>query len=264
MNSLKSFKQIINWQTFIILSLSISSTYFCRAFNFTADFPLTLVGIAVVFPLVFSINSAYRRRETALNHYGILKGNGRAIYFASRDWIEEPDAEKMKVLKNVLGQLFDSINQYLHSENDDHLVEEKYVLDNFRKLSLAIKGFRTQGMSGSEVSRNNQYLNKMLIAFEQLKHIYQYRTPLTLRAYSTVFISILPIIYGPYFANVTMGNSIGMAFILPFLFSIILVSLDNIQEHLENPFDKLGEDDVYINAEKFMNSLSSKGISLPE
>ena len=99
---LRSFKNILNWQTLIIIILSSVATYICRIFNFTADFPLTLVGIAVVFPLVFSINSAYKRRETALSHYGNLKGNGRAIYFASRDWIENPSKEKMENLKVVL------------------------------------------------------------------------------------------------------------------------------------------------------------------
>ena len=39
---------------------------------------------------------------------------------------------------------------------------------------------------------------------------------------------------------------------MPVLLSVILVSLDNIQEHLENPFDQIGEDDVIINAEKFL------------
>jgi hypothetical protein len=34
-----------------------------------------------------------------------------------------------------------------------------------------------------------------------------------------------------------------------------LVSLDNIQEHLENPFDQIGEDDIMINAEAFLERL---------
>ena len=39
------------------------------------------------------------------------------------------------------------------------------------------------------------------------------------------------------------------------MFSLLLVSLDQIQTYLENPFDQVGEDDVVINAEKFLNSL---------
>jgi predicted membrane chloride channel (bestrophin family) len=252
---LKSFFTIINWQTFVVLTLSIGATCFCRHNGYIASFPLTLVGISVVFPLVFSINSAYKRRETALKHYAVLKGNGRAIFFASRDWIESPTDDNKNHLKDTLGKLFNSINLYLHTEDQEHDDSEQVVLDSFRSMSVAIKGFRSQGMSGSEVSRSNQYLSKMMISFEELKHIYQYRTPLTLRAYSKIFIYVIPVVYGPYFAEVTIDNPMWMMFILPILFSVLLVSLDNIQEHLENPFDKLGQDDVSINSEKFIDGL---------
>jgi len=42
---------------------------------------------------------------------------------------------------------------------------------------------------------------------------------------------------------------------MPVLFAVILVSLENIQAHLENPFDQIGEDDIIINAEKFVERL---------
>ena len=45
---------------------------------------------------------------------------------------------------------------------------------------------------------------------------------------------------------------------MPVLFTTVLVSLDNIQEHLENPFDQIGEDDIIINAEKFIERLDLK------
>ncbi|MCP4898312.1 MAG: hypothetical protein GY906_15165 [bacterium] len=80
-----------------------------------------------------------------------------------------------------------------------------------------------------------------------MKHVYQYRNPRTLRAFSDFFIVVLPIAYGPHFARMAGESSYGLHFIVPVLFSIILVSLDNIQNHLENPFDQIGEDDVTIN-----------------
>ena len=66
------------------------STHICRVTDLTAEFPLTLMGIAVVFPLVFSISGAYERREAALDDYGSMKAHGRAIFFASRYWLGEP------------------------------------------------------------------------------------------------------------------------------------------------------------------------------
>ncbi|MBN2377150.1 MAG: hypothetical protein JXD22_12160 [Sedimentisphaerales bacterium] len=42
---------------------------------------------------------------------------------------------------------------------------------------------------------------------------------------------------------------------MPILFATIFVSLDNIPEYLENPFDQIGEDDIIINAGKFVERL---------
>jgi len=101
----------------------------------------------------------------------------------------------------------------------------------------------------------NQYLSKMMSAFESMKHIYQYRTPVSLRAYSDIFIVLLPVVYGPYFAGIEAEQFPALTYVLPALFSLILVSLDNIQSHLENPFDQIGEDDVNNNAEKLVENL---------
>jgi len=79
-----------------------------------------------------------------------------------------------------------------------------------------------------------------------MKIIHAYRTPVTLRAYSKVFIYIFPIIYGPYFASTFHDFSAYLEYVMPILYSFILVSLDNIQDHLEHPFDEIGEDDIRI------------------
>ena len=47
----------------------------------------------------------------------------------------------------------------------------------------------------------------------------------------------------------------GLEYITPVLLTMILVSLENIQEHLENPFDQVGEDDIKFNVEKFIANL---------
>ena len=67
--------------------------------------------------------------------------------------------------------------------------------------------------------------------------------------------TVLPILYGPYFAAVAQDYSSGLIYVMPVLFTMILVSLDNIQDHLENPFDQIGEDDIAINAEKYVERL---------
>src|SRR5258705_11882993 len=83
---LKSFFLIINYKTLIITTLSVISTYVCFHLGLIAKFPDMLVGVAIVFPVVFSIGSAYTRRETALQRMADFRGHAVALFFATRDW----------------------------------------------------------------------------------------------------------------------------------------------------------------------------------
>src|SRR5438045_7162709 len=87
--TIKSFYLIINYKTVIVTALSVLSSYLCFTYDLTAKFPDMLVGVAIVFPVVFSIGSAYNRRETALQRFSDFKGHAMAIYFATRDRTSE-------------------------------------------------------------------------------------------------------------------------------------------------------------------------------
>ena len=86
---LKSFFLIINYKTLIVTALAVISTYICYRLGLTAKFPDMLVGVAIVFPVVFSIGSAYNRREGALQRFSDFKGHAIAIYYATRDWTSD-------------------------------------------------------------------------------------------------------------------------------------------------------------------------------
>jgi len=255
MNRFRSILLVLNWKSVIISLLAVVSTYTCEKLGLTADFPLALITIAVVFPIVFSIGGAYKRRETALDQYGHLKAHGRAIYFAARDWPENPNPEVLQRGKDNLGILLKNCRNLFTAPVEETEKYEREIYSTFSSLSHYIKSLRQYGLASGEASRLNQYLSKMMVAFESIKHIYQYRTPKSLRVYSDIFIVLLPVLYGPYFAQFAGETAPGMQYLLPVLLSIILVSLDNIQDHLENPFDQIGADDVMINAEKFVSFL---------
>ena len=137
-------------------------------------------------------------------------------------------------------------SMFVESHRKDWGVNEEKIFQHFSKLSLMVMELRHYGVQSGEISRVSQYVSKMIIAFDNMKIIYAYRTPVTLRAYSKVFIYIFPIIYGPYFASTFHDFSAHLEYVMPILYSFILVSLDNIQDHLEHPFDEIGEDDIRI------------------
>jgi hypothetical protein len=255
---LKTVFLLINIKTIAIAAMAILSTYLCLRYNISANFPLTLIATAIIFPIVFSINSAYKRREMALDDYASLKAHGRAIYFATRDWLEDTDERKQLRCRELLGNLLRSTREMFAAPRSETHEREEQVYGGFSELSAFIRNdLRKAGLASGEVSRCNQYLSKMLLAFEQIKHVYQYRTPRTLRAFSDIFITVLPPLYGPYFAYIAQEYTPQLTYVMPALFAVILASLDNIQAHLENPFDQVGQDDVTINAEKFIERLKA-------
>ena len=256
MQKIHSLSKIITVKTLVVTILAVISTYLCLEYEIYADFPLTLLSTAVVFPIVFSIAGAYKRREAALNEYANLKGNGKAIYFAARDWMESPDDATMEKARTLLGDLLKQSDRLFRGKIDTFRDREDEVYESFSALSQFIRNdLRQKGLATGEVSRCNQYLSKMMVAFERIKHIYQYRTPRTLHTFSDTFITILPPLYGPYFADLGQEYPYGLVYLTPILFSFILASLDNIQNHLENPFDGIGEDDISVNVDRFMARL---------
>lgn len=254
----KSFLIIINLKALFVIGLAITCTVLCLHYDLKADLPLAMIiSMAVVFPIVFSISGAYSRREAALRDYSSLKAHSRSLYMAARDWFDEESPEHMEQCKVIMQDLFSAMRHYFSSPVSEAKENEKKVYHQFSVLSKYINEMRKRNLAVGEVSRVNQYLSKMMDPFENLKHVYQYRTPITLRGYSKLFIFITPIIFGPYFAHIGKDHPLWLALITPFIFSMVLVALDNIQDHLENPFDQIGEDDIKINAEKLVENYNA-------
>jgi hypothetical protein len=253
---IRSFSLIINYKTFIITALSVISTYLCYHFGLTAKFPDMLVGVAIVFPVVFSIGSAYTRRETALQRLADFKGHAIALYYATRDWTADKNHDLPVRVKQIILEMMKLMrDMFKTNHNPEWNTNERKMYQLFSRLSELTMELRKYGVQSGEISRVSQYVSKIIIAFDNMKIIHNYRTPITLRTYSKVFIYIFPIIYGPYFASTFNDYSASLEFVMPVLYSFILVSLDNIQDHLENPFDDVGEDDIVIDAEETSNLL---------
>lgn len=253
----RSLALIINYKTFIITTLAIISSYICFRFNFTAKFPDMLVGVAIVFPVVFSIGAAYNRRETALQRLSDFKGHAIAIFYATRDWTATKENNLPDRARSIISNMLKQMRTIFQSKSDASWEEnEKKIYSMFSELSHLTMEMRNFGVQSGEISRVSQYVSKMIIAFDNMKIIHHYRTPITLRSYSKFFIYAFPIVYGPYFASTFKDYSAHLEYVMPILYSFILVSLDNIQDQLENPFDDVGEDDIQINEDEILHMIS--------
>ena len=244
METLTHFWSILTWRTVVVVALSLGATRLCLANSITAELPTTLIGIAVVFPIVFSINSAYRRREEAIKSLASIKANIAALGFMSRDWTPKTSGKTDPVIEELAPDLFGSIKESLANFTQENFNKVYIVLS---KWSAHHEVLREDGISGSEISRANQYLRTIMTDFENMRNIARYRTPLNLRAYSKVFLHVIPITFAPHFAFMMQdGGSLYSGYVVAFFYSLVFVCLDVIQEQLENPFDQNGIDDVRL------------------
>lgn len=94
-------------------------------------------------------------------------------------------------------------------------------------------------------------MRDVLMGMESSSSIKEHRTPTSIRAYCLVFIYLYPVIYTPslYFRmNVSAdGFDVWVLYFLSMFSAFILISLFNVQEQLENPFDQQGLDDIRLN-----------------
>jgi predicted membrane chloride channel (bestrophin family) len=255
MKIIKSFFLIINLRTLFAVAVSVLSVWLCLRFGIKAEFPLYLISIAIVFPIVFSIDSAYKRREHALQFYGDLKGHALSLYFAVRDWVDPLGHSEAAAVKKELSEIFREISTLFMKPPAEAKAIEADVFHRMSALSRRILAYKKMGLEGGEVSRLHQYVSKMLVAYNIVRNVFFYRTPITLRAYSKIFIYFFPVLYGPYAASTYEDYSFGIAYFFAILYSVILVSLDNLQEHLENPFDQVGEDDIDFEVEALIKAM---------
>ena len=86
-----------------------------------------------------------------------------------------------------------------------------------------------------------------------MRNISSYRTPITLRAYSKIFLHVIPIAFAPHFAHM-MSNPPDESMPWPqfsgyfsaCLYGMVFVCLDVVQDRLEQPFYYYGLDDVKL------------------
>jgi len=241
---MKQYVAIINYRTLVAISISILTPMIAYKYNINYNIDLTLISIAIVFPLVFTIRSSFRRREKALEHLSQFRGSMKTVYyfFSSSKTLGE---EKQKEISGVLEEISEKLMNHLR--NGDHNTED---LDRILNKVYLFLMHNQAVLSKSIKDKVIRFMHDMHEAIENLLAIHTHRTPISLKAYCLIFIYIFPLIYTPTIINkVGSDTTIWVTYFIVILSQFILISLYNIQDHMEYPFDDEGLDD--INLENF-------------
>jgi len=237
----KPYLVIINSRTWIALFISIITPYLCFTYNVSFDMDLTLISIAMIFPLVFTIRGSFRRREKALEHLSEFRGTIKTLdYFfkSNLKLTEEDNAEVSEILLKISNNLMSQLKNNSHeTARLDGNIDELYVFVQDHKDSISSK-------REEKIFRLMQDLHETI---ENVHAINVHRTPISLKAYCLIFIYIFPLIYAPSIIfRVGSDRSIWITYFIVVLSQFILISLYNIQNQLEYPFDDKGMDDIQL------------------
>ncbi len=225
--------------------LAVLTVVLCFQLNIRFHIDLTLLSIAIVFPLVFTIRGSFRRREKALEHLSQFRSSLKTMYYFANA-SNNLSAEEKKEISDILREISD--NSMEHLKNNTETTEYLDPIINKVQAFVEEKG---DVMSGRLKDRIFRFMNDLHESLENLHAINTHRTPLSLKAYCKIFIYIFPFLYAPTIIHdMDADNPTYVAFFVVLLTEFILISLYNIQDQLEYPFDDYGLDDIKLDSFK--------------
>ncbi len=239
---MNKYLAIINLRTLIAIVIAIITPVIAFYYNINYNIDLTLISIAIVFPLVFTIRSSFRRREKALEHLSQFRGSIKTIDYLFLTTTGLPD-EKKNEISEILVEISEKVIEHLkhndyNTKDLDEVINKVYLflLENNESWPKSLK------------DRIIRFMNDLHEAVDNLHAIHTHRTPISLKAYCLIFIYIFPLIYTPTIINkIGADTTIWITYFVVILSEFILISLYNIQDHMEYPFDQDGLDDINLN-----------------
>ncbi len=237
---LQKYLAIIDSKTAYVLLLCVSITYLCYRFDFSYNLNVTLFSIAVIFPLVFTIREAFRKRDSVIKLLSIFKSSLNSAYycFAYNDKLSQEDRDFVAANLNSVSSMF--FNVLKGCDYDQNAVREK-----LNEVFEFVNSHRDV-ISNGTVMKIIRFLKDVDESIENTVGLKLHGTPISLRAYCLVFIYVFPVVFIPTLLNDLSASSPWVVYGLATIHGFILISLYNVQDAMEDPFDQVGLDDIKL------------------
>ncbi len=250
---MRNFTIVFNSKVFFVLIITTIVYFLCIKFNFVIENGYNIISIAIIFPLVFSITSAFNKRQESLKYFSELRSNLISIsdFFSSTSEISiQTNRDLNQILKDISNENVDLLSS-TNSKSDIRKIRNLFA-DVQKKIVENENAF----INGEKIDlyRSKREASKCV---ENLYSLSIHNTPKSLRAYCLLFIYIYPLIYVPtIIANLKPDLDLYNIFVylLCLLVSFVLIALYNIQDFIENPFDNKGIDDIKLENYKMDDS----------
>lgn len=242
---MNKYLSILNGRTLFAIGISLIVSYITIAQEFQYNYDLALISIAIIFPLVFTIRSAFRRREKALEYLSQFKAGLITVDHCFQE-NKKLDLEKKLEIQNIIRTIPSFLLDYLGPKT---CTQEK-LNGEVEKIFLFIKQNSEQIGNGTSI-KIFRFMKDVHESIGNIEAVNNHRTPIAIRAYCLIFIYMYPVIYTPALYNrlhdgISLNES-WIVYLLSAISTFILISLYNVQDQMENPFDQQGLDDIRLN-----------------
>ena len=251
---MNKYLAILDRKTLVLTIICIVITYLCDTYEFTYDLNITLFSIAIIFPLVFTMRESFKRRDSALKFLSKFKASILALHQAISGSKKLPDDFKTESV-NLMGSLSETFLSALQARELETAQTEACV----DKINGFIRDHR-EHFSWNTSIKLLKFVENMQESIENTFSLKLHGTPISLRAYCLVFIYMSPVIFTPTILYNLGGTHLLTAYFLSVIHGFVLISLYNVQDHMEDPFDQIGLDDIRLTEYRFdASSLAEQG-----
>lgn len=243
---MNKYTVVLNFRTLIALGIATVTLWLSYIFDFSYDIDLTLVSIAIIFPLVFNIRGSFQRRERALEYLSQFRSALLTLNYYFRNSPKLLDDDKREIT-NILLEISNELPVHLGNNGS----KTKEIDDTVQKVFNFITD-KNDVIPGRYRVKIIRFMYDLHESIENLHAIHVHRTIISLKAYCEYSIYLFPLIYVPTIIyHVGMDTSKWIAFFTVLFTEFILISLFNIQDQMEYPFDQVGLDDIKMETFKF-------------
>lgn len=242
---MNKYLAIIDMKTVALALICVAVTYACFTLNIAYDLDITLFSIAVIFPLVFTIREAFKRRDNALKFLSQFKSGLCSVHYCFEQ-CKKLDAARRAEVSSLLDKASSQFFDALGSENMDIRPAEDTVNEIIHFIQR-----NDDAISNGLALKIIRFVQEVNEGMENTISLKMHGTPISMRAYCLVFVFVFPFVFSPTIVYHLPHAPVFLTYGLSVLHGFILISLYNVQIQMENPFDQIGLDDIQLDEFRF-------------
>lgn len=229
-----------NVRTFLAILVSQVAVFLAITYHLRLSHNFILFGIIIVFPLHFSLQAAFKRREKALEYFSQFKAGAIAIHYSFVVSQNLPDDKKAEI-RNLLKSMVATLVAQLEGYNAGYAAMQLKLND-----VIAFADKYREEISKRNVLRIIRYMKDVAESSTFLISLVRHRTMYGIRFYATVFIILFPFVQAPIVLHYFRDLPVWAIYASCGLGSLLLITLDNFQKLIEYPFDPRGIDNIVL------------------